>query len=295
MVWQCPKCQLALSENGRSLSCPSGHNFDRARQGYLYLLLANQKSSRVPGDSEEMIIARRDFLRAGHYQLLPQTITRMLLTGLLQKPEGYGCLLDLGCGEGYYTEEIGSTLLSAYRENCMSENQTLSCFGVDLSKSALRKASVSARKVSAEANGALLFDYAVCSTYQLPVADCSVDIALNIFAPLSVAETVRVLKPGGFLVRVQPGPRHLFQLKALLYETPELHTFADIESEFDMIERQRLQYPLHLMHTLDIQNLLTMTPLFYSGSRDAKRQLMQTNELMVDIDFDVQLLRTKPQ
>ena len=53
MRWRCPICagDLALLQDGAR--CPLGHQFDRARQGYINLLPVNHKGSREPGDGAE--------------------------------------------------------------------------------------------------------------------------------------------------------------------------------------------------------------------------------------------------
>ena len=55
----CPVCGASLSDTGTALRCQKGHNFDKAAQGYVHLLPANQMRARVPGDSREMVAARR--------------------------------------------------------------------------------------------------------------------------------------------------------------------------------------------------------------------------------------------
>jgi len=47
------------------------HSFDIASQGYANLLPVQHKRSRDPGDSKEMVAARRRFLTAGFYSRLP--------------------------------------------------------------------------------------------------------------------------------------------------------------------------------------------------------------------------------
>ena len=107
MSYQCPLCQLPLAFDQRSWRCASQHQFDRAKEGYVNLLPVQHKRSRQPGDSAEMMQARRDFLDAGHYQPLQQQVCD-LLAGIL--PPGAAKVLDIGCGEGYYTQAVASRL-----------------------------------------------------------------------------------------------------------------------------------------------------------------------------------------
>lgn len=285
MIWQCPNCQTPFGTHERALVCANGHSFDRARQGYANLLLANQKRSREPGDNAEMIAARQYFLRAGYYAPLAEAIAKQALGSGIVLHEGFLNILDLGCGEGYYLETFCDIALAR-------ECSRLACFGVDVSKIAVRKASVSARAACAsqQKQSDAEFDYAVASTFHLPVMDSSVDIALNIFAPMSAKETVRVLKPEGILVRVQSGPRHLYQLKSKLYDEVSLHELTEIESAFSLLLRERLQFELHLDSAQAIAALLSMTPLCYNGKREAKDVLLSLDRFVVEVDFDIQVL-----
>ena len=63
----CPVCGGVLTKNDRVLTCGAGHSFDIARQGYVNLLTVNQKKSLHPGDTRDMVAARRRFLDAGLY------------------------------------------------------------------------------------------------------------------------------------------------------------------------------------------------------------------------------------
>lgn len=47
-----------------------------AKEGYVNLLPVQHKRSRDPGDSAEMMQARRAFLDAGHYQPLREQLGR---------------------------------------------------------------------------------------------------------------------------------------------------------------------------------------------------------------------------
>lgn len=90
------------------------------------------------------------------------------------------------------------------------QNPGVRAAGVDLSRSALKKAA--RRDKNAE--------FAVASVYHLPVADRSADLLLNCFSPLALDEFRRVLRPGGGFLYVVPGAKHLWELKQVLYDKP---------------------------------------------------------------------------
>jgi 23S rRNA (guanine745-N1)-methyltransferase len=96
-----------------------------AKEGYVNLLPVQHKRSRDPGDSAEMMQARRAFLDAGHYLPLRETVAQML-NDILPFATA---MLDIGCGEGYYT--------ARFAEIAREKGAT---FGLDVSKVAIRAA-----------------------------------------------------------------------------------------------------------------------------------------------------------
>ena len=74
-VLACPVCAEALTMRATDAVCPKGHAFDRARSGYLNLLLSNKKRSAEPGDSPAMLHSRRAFLQGGFYDQMASAAT----------------------------------------------------------------------------------------------------------------------------------------------------------------------------------------------------------------------------
>ena len=76
--WQCPLCGGAL-QGENDLKCEKGHCFDRAREGYWHLLPVQSMRTKAPGDSKEMVAARRAFLNAGYYGIFGQALGELCL------------------------------------------------------------------------------------------------------------------------------------------------------------------------------------------------------------------------
>ena len=170
-MWTCPHCRNPLAPNGeRSLACSSGHSFDFAREGYINLLPVNRKRSKDPGDSREMIEARGRVHQAGLYQPLAEA----MMERIAARDQVPGTALDLGCGEGYYSQ----ALLNAF--------PGVKLFGVDIARSAVRLA---ARRYKAG-------HFAVASAFAVPLADASLDLVQSVFAPVKESELQRLLRPG---------------------------------------------------------------------------------------------------
>ena len=261
-MYQCPLCQSALTLQQRSWSCQAGHSFDVAREGYVNLLPVQQKKSLEPGDNNQMMLARRAFLEAGHYQALSTQVNQLLSEVVApQSP-----LLDIGCGEGYYSARLADHL-------------TAELYALDISKTAIRYAAKRYPQLHC----------AVASSYQLPYQTASFAALLRIYAPSEAGEMVRVLKPGGFLLSVSPAPEHLLQFKQAAYTQVRLHS-SDIRPEtgFSHHQRQRLQLQWQAPDAAAMQALMDMTPLSYKLQAQHRQQLL--SELpAIQLDFYLDL------
>ena len=96
----CPVCGQPLGREENTFRCKTGHSFDRARSGYVNLLLSGGKHAKIPGDNKQMVLSRRAFLEKGFYRPMADALCRETAEELngLSSP----AVLDAGCGEGYY-------------------------------------------------------------------------------------------------------------------------------------------------------------------------------------------------
>ncbi len=268
MSFLCPLCHAPLEEGVSSLRCRAGHQFDKAKEGYVNLLPVQHKRSREPGDSAEMMRARRAFLDAGHYAPLRDALAQLLAQHL---PERGADMLDIGCGEGYYT--------SAFAELAQQRGGT--CYGLDVSKAAVRSG---AKRYPA-------VRFCVASSHRLPFADGAFDGVVRIYAPCSAQELARVVKPGGVVVTAAPGPRHLLQLKGLIYQDVRLHPEREeVLAGFELQAQQTLAYALTL-NGEHAHALLQMTPFAWRARPEVKAQLLQETAFACETDFAVNIWR----
>ena len=108
----CPICGSKLNTLNKSLVCAGHHCFDIARQGYVNLLTVQQKHSLHPGDTREQVLSRRAFLEAGYYAPIAEALIAVskALTVNSNEIRPSGELLDVGCGEGYYSARLAEAL-----------------------------------------------------------------------------------------------------------------------------------------------------------------------------------------
>lgn len=255
MSYSCPLCHAPLVRRDNSFTCPQRHQFDLAKEGYVNLLPVQFKRSRDPGDSAEMMQARRAFLDAGHYQPLRDAICEFLRT------ETPARLLDIGCGEGYYTHAFAS--IAGH------------CWGLDVSKSAIRAAAKRYPQV----------DFCVASSQRLPFDDASLDAVVRIYAPCNAQELARAIVPGGWVITATPGPRHLMELKGLIYDEVRLHEENhEAMPGFVLRQQQQLAYPMQLSGQ-EAEALLQMTPFAWRAKPEVRETLRAQDIFSCQTDF----------
>ncbi|MCX2979714.1 methyltransferase domain-containing protein [Halieaceae bacterium IMCC14734] len=269
----CPLDGLTLDLQSGVLACPQGHSFDVARQGYVNLLLAQEKRSRDPGDSKAMITARRNFLNAGYYAQLAAELARVAAAA----GSGLSTVVDAGCGEGYYDAH----LLEAVPD--LADNFV----GFDISKWAVQAA---APRVPAT--------WLVASNRQIPLRDASADMLLSLFGFPELAEFGRVLKSGGLLLIAEAGTEHLLELRRLIY--PQLTAKADDAKDsyaaagFQLQQESRVTYTTAELPQERIAELLLMTPHLYRASAEGKARVAALQRLVVTIDVRFRLYSSAP-
>lgn len=111
--WQCPLCGEPLTGD-TALKCGRNHSFDRAKEGYWHLLPVQSMRTKAPGDSKEMVAARRAFLNAGYYGIFGRALGELCLAyGAAAGADMPLHLLDAGCGEGWYDRCIAQAFAQA--------------------------------------------------------------------------------------------------------------------------------------------------------------------------------------
>ena len=252
---RCPVCGGAFTEQNRSLRCPAGHCFDLAKEGYVNLLTGSRPGD-ATGDSKEAARFRRDFLNRGYYAPLREALTARFAGRT-------GTLLDLCCGEGYYTAALGAL-------------PGLRVCGFDLAREMVRLAA----KRSAELT---LF---VANLARIPVPDGAFDWATLLFAPFQEKELVRVLRPGGRLTVVVPGRRHLYGLKQAVYDRPYENDEALPPAErLRLLGTEKVAARITLQSRADIQAVFQMTPYYYRTSPADRAKLETYDTLETEIEF----------
>ena len=276
----CPICGSKLNRLDKSLVCAGHHCFDIARQGYVNLLTVQQKHSLHPGDTREQVLSRRAFLEAGYYAPIAEALiitskelmvnlkeisvtsneVKVISNELISNSKEIttpGELLDVGCGEGYYSARLAGAL-------------GMHLTGMDISREAVRCAAGKYK------NGLWL-----CATAShIPVADHSCRLLTSLFALTMPEEFRRVLRPDGYFLQVLAAEDHLLGLKSIIYdhliEKPK-DTVPDVPG-FTLVR----SVPIRFTFTVEgeqVENLLSMTPHVFRIGKDGAQRLRETKSL----------------
>lgn len=254
-ILRCPLCEKPLHWEKNSLKCERSHCFDRARQGYVNLLPVTRKHSRHPGDTRDMVAARKEFLDKGFYAPIAEKVSELTAPLLPEQPR----VLDAGCGEGYYM---------SFLQNQLPGGQFT---GVDISKEAVRYAAVRNKNAL----------WLTASAAHLPLAGESLDLVMSMFALTVPEEFFRVLKPGGCFLEVTAGREHLMGLKSLIYSqlTDKAPKAAPSYPGFELLKEETLEFSFTLDSNADIGRLLSMTPHFWRITREGAQRAAESDHL----------------
>ena len=265
-VLMCPVCREQLRLNERTWRCDNQHSYDVAKQGYVNLHVVQHKHSKNPGDTPESVQARRAFLSAGHYAPLQQAVVAKIRDLRIEN------LLDIGCGEGYYTNAM--------------QQEVLQCIGVDIAKNAVQVAAKLNKEVT----------WVVGTGATLPVLDASIDLCSSLFSPIPKQEILRVLKPHGYLMVVTPAPQHLYAMREALFEEVNPHEpqkfVEQLKDAFDLVGEQTIDAEMNLSQD-DLKHLIAMTPYAYKVKPERRLALESQSQFALNAQYQIYIFQKK--
>lgn len=272
----CPLDGLPLALHERQWRCANGHSFDIARQGYINLLPVQNKKSREPGDSSAMIEARRRFLDAGFYLPIAEQLKALALRYV---PRPDICILDAGCGEGYYLDQVSRALAESGHD--------ANLVGLDIAKPAIIAAARRNKDIT----------WLVASNNNPAVLPATVDLILCMFGFPIYPAFARILKPGGRVLLVDAGPEHLLELREVIYpevrKSPPPALDKAQELGFELIDSRVLHYRTNDLNQRQIADLLVMTPHLYRASHAGKEAAAQLERISLTVDVVFRILEKK--
>lgn len=278
----CTLCDTDLVPEGSSLRCRNGHTFDIARSGYVNLYIAGHKRRKYLGDSKAMLRARRRVLERGVYGPLAAAVEQRVVAHVSQSTQRPAALLDVGSGEGYYTGRAAAAVRAAFptRPFCF--------FGLDLAKEGVQMAAKRYREIR----------FLVADVKQkIPLADQTVDVLLNIFAPRAEAAFARVSVPGALLLVVIPAANHLQGLRERfnlldVEEDKRRHVLRQFAPWFELEDVHALSFSVALTNQ-QLRDLVEMTPSARHLAAEQREALLAVPALTANASFELLSFRRR--
>jgi len=268
----CPLDGLPLRVTGASLRCPEGHDFSRARQGYANVLPVQFKSSRHPGDSASMVAARRRVLDAGVFDTLNSHVCASVIAAAATVVDAAPLLVDAGCGEGFHTARFATALRRVHGPSVFG------VLGTDLSRPAILAAARCHRSLG----------WAVANNTHLPVLEGKAGIITSLFGFETWQPWAALQKVGQCVVVTDAGPRHLVELRELIYPVVKLHSppndDAALAAGYRRIDSLSKVHMSDMLGSDCLQDLLAMTPHAYRSGAAAAARLGEIPAMQVTLD-----------
>ncbi|MGH4051399.1 MAG: putative RNA methyltransferase [Clostridium sp.] len=272
-ILKCPVCNLSLKKHEKQYVCLNNHSYDISSKGHINLLLANQKNTKEPGDSKEMMENRRNFLNKGYYQTFSEKLNNIIVSNINGNNVN---ILDVGCGEGYFLANLKRTIYKHYTNYPIKKE--FGFYGIDISKAAVTYATNRDKQIK----------FIVGSNFNLPIMTNTIDIIVRNFAPSDESELARVIKDDGKLIVITPGIQHLYGLKEILYVNAREHeqkrtTF----NGFKLINCFEVKYNIDVEGAQDVKSLIAMTPYYWTIDNAMKEKASETFRLSTLLDFNI--------
>lgn len=266
-AFACPICQKNLTLVETSLKCSNRHSFDLAKFGYVNLAPQIKQSANY---DKENFQNRQQILEAGFYQAILEAISELLASS-----ETSTTVLDIGCGEGFYSRKL------------QESHSDKTFYAFDISKDSVQIAAKS------EPNWAV--NWFVGDLARLPIKDASMGILLDIFSPAHYGEFRRVLSKNGILIKVIPTENHLKEIRQKIQDqlTKKDYSNQDIKDHFQehfIIQSRQIASLTKPISAEQRQALLSMTPLLFHVDQ-SKIDWSQLTEVTIEAEILVGKVR----
>lgn len=252
---QCPICHSPFSFSDDSLVCCHHHRFDVSKKGSTYFL---QRQFRTEY-GRDMFIARRNMIQHGIYQPMLQVVQSYL-------PQHHFRLLDVGCGEGSFTQKL--------------KLDRGHYFGMDISKEGIQLATDYISDTQW---------FSVADLTNLPLASQSTDVILDLFSPAHYEEFHRVLTKDGYVIKIVPSSHYLAELRQAFYHDTARESYSNaqviqrLKDEMTIIKHEHIHYKVPILDEWQ-SDVLHMSPIHWAADEN---QLLSTHISKLTIDVEL--------
>ncbi|MDY2777149.1 MAG: methyltransferase domain-containing protein [Collinsella sp.] len=213
-LFRCPICGGPMTASSPSVRCEQGHTFDISSKGHLTFAGGHAP---LKGYDRTFFESRARICEMGLYDAVADT-----LLATLDTHGATGPIVDAGCGEGHHAKRLA--------------NETgQKVIALDYSKDA----------IACAARGRDDVLWLVADLANIPLRDLVAGCVVNVFTPANYAEFKRVLRPGGLIIKVVPGPLHMRELREIMHPGRDLGAYSNrdivehLERNVRLIDRVR--------------------------------------------------------
>ena len=235
--FQCPICGKALKLVDNSLLCSNNHCFDISKKGFVDFVLNNKASKNYDRDSFEN---RHVILEHGMYDHIANKLVELIEKLHLDS------ILDVGCGEGYYSKKITQAGIK-------------DVLAFDISKDSIQLA---AKGVNTPVK------WFVGDLAHLPIQDNTIRGIIDVFSPANYAEFNRILDDG-YVLKVIPNQYHVQELRQVAKDQLQQAEYSNkkvldyFEEHYELVDQidATKTYPV----TEEVRKaFINMTPLLFN-------------------------------
>ncbi|WP_201306812.1 methyltransferase domain-containing protein [Companilactobacillus farciminis] len=235
--FQCPICGKVLKLVDNSLLCSNNHCFDISKKGFVDFVLNNKASKNYDRDSFEN---RHVILEHGMYDHIANKLVELIEKLHLDS------ILDVGCGEGYYSKKIAQAGIK-------------DVLAFDISKDSIQLA---AKGVN------IPVKWFVGDLAHLPIQDNTVKGIIDVFSPANYAEFNRILDDG-YVLKVIPNQYHVQELRQVAKDQLQQAEYSNkkvldyFEEHYELVDQidATKTYPV----TEEVRTaFINMTPLLFN-------------------------------
>ena len=260
-AFACPICLENLTLVESSLKCENRHSFDLAKFGYVNLVPQIKQSANY---DKENFQNRQQILEAGFYQAILDALSTMLSSLETSKT-----ILDIGCGEGFYSRRL------------QESHPDKTFYAFDISKDSVQ--------IAAKSEPDWAVNWFVGDLARLPIKDTSMDILLDIFSPANYGEFRRVLSKDGILIKAIPTENHLKEIRQMVQNqlTKKDYSNQDIKEHFQehfSIQSSQIASLTKSITAEQRQALISMTPLLFHVDQ-SKIDWSQLTEITIEAEI----------
>jgi 23S rRNA (guanine745-N1)-methyltransferase len=289
-LYRCPLCREALTLDRSSLRCANRHTFDISSKGFVSVLRGGNNESDLYDRS--FFEHRSAVFSAGMYDHVIRACCDSVENSLATAPQTRSLLpesansfdaprvVDAGCGEGHYMRRLEARLASVPSKQTLNSTDLIA---FDISREAVALASRGGGDV----------EWLAADLANIPLRDGSVDCIANVFSPANYAEFTRILRPGGTLVKIVPGPHHVAELRKTIVDAglrKELRYSNDdvlqgISAHMRILNTTRVSATTAVDDAL-LRDFMAMTPVMFHIDQQAL-ELSELDRITIEADVIV--------